>query len=223
MKIKDLLFKTILSSVAGLFFLLVFLFNIFTLAMPMMSCDFFYNIGADNLSLKLSQRAYEQSTDINDLAKLAERSIYLQNYYLTDKYAGKLLNNKDFYKFSLQKNKQDLNISNHNFSLSYESFIHGNYLFALFKLDKKIICQSEIIKLLNQKYSESSPLSYFASLLYDSNLSYDYLIGVLEQKYNNSTDNKEKKTLSLDIYMQYKLSINEQKIEEWKQIAMSYL
>lgn len=59
---------------------------------PSIVSDLAYNVGANEFSVKISEKAYNQNNSKENLEKLVERSIEFENYSLSSKYLEILLN-----------------------------------------------------------------------------------------------------------------------------------
>ena len=80
----------IIIAVGGLFYLALSSFY------PSMLASGYFKVSNAELSLKYSEKAYEKSNDISDLATLTERSILFSDEARTIKYAVLFINDKGY-------------------------------------------------------------------------------------------------------------------------------
>ncbi|MBO7214915.1 MAG: hypothetical protein J6V66_05410 [Clostridia bacterium] len=119
---KKLIAKTIAFSVGVLVVGVCIFYLIMANFSPSTLSDFYFRMGNDKLTLKYSEKAYEKSEDISDLATLVERSIVFDNATLTKEYGLKLINSSDY---STYASEQDS---------GYKYYVAGSICEALYLL-----------------------------------------------------------------------------------------
>jgi hypothetical protein len=152
---RKLIAKTIAFSLVILLVAVSAFYLILAVATPKTLGNFYFSTGSENLAIKYSERAYDKSGDISDLATLVERSASFKNHSLVKKYGLILLSDGDFEEFA------DANGS------GYKYYIAGSVVQSLYALNEK---QASIDVAFNStaNYSQVNPVRVLISIAIES-------------------------------------------------------
>lgn len=96
---RKLIVKTVAFSLGVLIALVSLFYLVLMTASPSTLGDFHFRTGSEKLAIKYSEKAYEKSNDIGDLAVLVERSIVFKEHASVKKYGFELINAKGYGEF----------------------------------------------------------------------------------------------------------------------------
>lgn len=93
---RSLIIKTVAITLAILLAVTAGVYLLLATVSPRVLGDVYFKVQNETLSLKYSQKAYEKSKDILDLATLTERSIVFSKNDLTLTYGVSFINHEDY-------------------------------------------------------------------------------------------------------------------------------
>jgi hypothetical protein len=102
---RKLVIKTVAITLAIMFAVTMGFYIILSTSYPSVLGNGYFKMNNAKLSLKYSEKAYEKSSDISDLATLTERSVLFDDENKTIKYAVLFINDKRYQNFI--ENKSD--------------------------------------------------------------------------------------------------------------------
>ncbi len=100
---KKLIIKTTVITLIIIFAVTFLIFGLLTLYKPSIIADTAFRFNSKSVCVTYSEKQYEKTKSIDDLAVLTDRAIWAKNYNYTSKYATLLLNHSDFESYSQNK------------------------------------------------------------------------------------------------------------------------
>ncbi len=101
---KKLIIKTTVITLIIIFAVTFLVFWLLSLFKPSVIADTAFRFNNKSVCVTYSEKQYEKTKRIDDLAILTDRAVWAKDYELTVKYANLLLNHGDFDSYSQNKN-----------------------------------------------------------------------------------------------------------------------
>lgn len=152
---KKLIIKTIAFSIGILVAGFALFYLIMATASPSSLGDFYYRTGNERLAIKYSEKAYEKSEDIGDLATLVERSASLKRHALVKEYGFLLINHAGYDEFSKAE------------GAGYKYYVAGSICQSLYILGET---SASVDTAFNQtaEYNKVNPVRVIIALAYEN-------------------------------------------------------
>ncbi len=142
---KKLVIKTIALTAVILLVLSAGFYLVLSCLFPSQLADFYFKSGNEKLALKYSEKAYDKSSDVLDLAILAERSIAFDDNAKIITYCSQLINDENYHKIFTSKGQ------------SYHYYIVGSLCQARYeKGDKSVAVETAFSN--TSDYVEHNPI-----------------------------------------------------------------
>ncbi len=175
---KKLIIKTSAISLALILIVGFAFYGLLGLMYPSSIASLAFRVNNKSVCLKYSEKQYEKTNDIEDLALLIERAIWAKDYERTIKYSSQLLNSKDFEEYASDKS-------------GYQAYIACSYVEALYLSDEK----EKSIEIAFSYYNGNSELNPVRVLVLSSKNDLETLNKILKKL--NSLENKTQETINL--------------------------
>ena len=175
---KKLIIKTSIITLALILIFGIGLYGLLGYLYPSSIASIAFRVNNKSVCLKYSEKQYEKTNDISDLAILIERAIWAKDNQLIVKYSALFLNSSDFENYKKDKN-------------GYENFIVCYYTEALYLTNKK----EKAIEIAFSYYNGKSELNPVRVLVLSSKNDDAMLNKILKKL--NSIENKTQETINL--------------------------
>ena len=175
---KKLIIKTSVITLTLILIVGFALYGLLGLIYPSSIASIAFRVNNKSICLKYTEKQYQKTNEIEDLAILVERCIWAKEYELITKYSSQFLNSKDFESFIASKS-------------GYENFIACNLVQALYLTNEK----EKSIELAFSYYNGESELNPIRVLVLASKNEIQTLNKILKKL--NAIENKTPETTNL--------------------------
>jgi len=131
---SNIILQTALKTVIVIALVAVVTVFVLGLVMPGTMGDFWGSVGLNNLSLSYAKSQYERTSDINDLAVLIDRAVFVQNDELVVEYASQMLSERNYAAYCAHVDGLITPSDTGGTRFSYDHYVRGNIVLSLARL-----------------------------------------------------------------------------------------
>lgn len=177
MSIKNNIVKPVLYTFLVMLFLLIATFSVLHFFYPLTLCNWYYSMGANNLALKYSERAYNKTHDYNQLYSTLNLAIKINKYDKVVVYYEKFSQDDNYLTFVT---KVDINNSTKKVSnlvksslYSEDNYLKNKYVLALTKTNNISKAYTYANSYTNFDFEKDNLGLYLFNYLFDESNEYD--------------------------------------------------
>lgn len=139
MGVKNEVVKPFLITLMVLLIFSLLFYGVLHLFFPIRLSNFYYSMGANNMSVKYLEQSYNKTKDYNQLYSLVNLTIKTKNHNGVKKHYEKFYNNDNYASFVLSVDEKNLNSSNlvsvKSTLYSEDNYLKNKYILSLIELN----------------------------------------------------------------------------------------
>ncbi|MBO5411492.1 MAG: hypothetical protein J6A38_00190 [Clostridia bacterium] len=125
MGVDKIIWRAILSTLAAVVLLIMFLFVALVCFYPSTMMELTYKLGMDKQSIRFAERAYKRSDDVYYIAYATEVAIGIESYEKIDVCGEKFISDTEFEEYCLSENP------------TYKQYVYGQVCVAKYEREQK--------------------------------------------------------------------------------------
>lgn len=179
MSIDKVILKSILSTLAAIGILIVFLFTALVCFFPSMMMKFTYDMGMDASSIAYAKRQYKHTDEIYYIAYATDVAILTGDAKKINSCGELFIKDKDFDAYCEEKNEQRPTGANS----TYQQYIYSQVCVAKYSLGKTDSAVSRACELVGEAFPLNNPMAavLVSALANDDFQTVEILEGKIEQ------------------------------------------